>query len=171
MIEIKLTGDNALLFLQNEANSSDNLVDLQSKYRNLSEAYNKLQEDYNKLVNTKVSSKVLKDSEILDSMNSNPFTKQHKEDREIVNIPTKLKSRLSKKDREDLDVLATGKFRSSAKLSQFASQRNLRESTVETYINKHSDDKYKLVHGSEIKPYQVWENGSIDPTAMYITMR
>jgi hypothetical protein len=165
MIEIKLSGDNALLFLQNEANSSDVIKELETKYSTLVNSYNELQEAYNNLVNAKVPDRLLRDEEIANSANSNPFVKEKK--------PSvhKYKTRLSKQDKIDLDKLASNKFRSSSKLSQFASHRNLRESTVETYINKHSGGRYKLVHGSEIKSYQVWENANIDTTAMYITMR
>jgi len=82
----------------------------------------------------------------------------------------KYKSRLAKQDRLDLDEYASEKVRSNCKLSQFAMKRNLREVTVITYINKHSDNKYKLVKGKDIPKWDRWANASIVDDELYIRL-
>ena len=169
MIEITLKGEDALQYIQNEKIVDARVVDLletiekqrkeieQLKSAEMPTASAKVKEDSKKLSNK--SGKILF---------SHRDTTPVEEPEVVEELPVKYKSRLSKKDRQELDAIANEKFRSNAKLDQFALKRNLRTSTVKTYIEKHSEGKYKLIKGTDIKSYMIWPNAVIEAESLYI---
>lgn len=172
MIEIKLTEEDALQYIQNEKLQDANYDSLLEIYNKLLADFNELQEHHKALSkeSKKISSKALKDSEIIKHTDGRPKKEfNHVATEPTKEEPVKYKSRLNKKDRAELDTLAKEKFRSNAKLEQFAKKRNLRPVTVKTYIDKHSEGKYRLILGDDIREYQKWPNAVIEKRCYYIT--
>jgi len=175
MIEIKLMGGDAQDYLDGIHENTSTITqllqeigELKDKLRNVTSA---------EMPRSTTSSKILSDAKKLTDIKSerskpNPF--MAKEPRDIVETPTaetveiKYKSRLSKQDKIDLHDYAMNKVRSNCRVDQFAMKRRLRAVTVETYIDRHSNGKYKVVPGSDIKKWDIWDNAVVDPEKLYI---
>ena len=168
MIEIKLTGDDAQDYLDGTYDSSPTIEELLQEIGKLKSTLKE---------STPTSSKILSDAKKLTDIKSerskpNPFTA--KKPKGIIETPTaetvefKYKSRLSKQDKIDLHDYAMNKVRSNCRVDQFAMKRRLRAVTVETYIDRHSNGKYKAVLGSDIKKWDIWDNAVVDPEKLYI---
>lgn len=82
-------------------------------------------------------------------------------------VREKKKTRLNKKDMELLHKLTEGKVKASCSVTVFAAQRDLSPKTVETYINKHSKGKYKLVLGKDVKKSKIWPGASVHKEDVY----
>ena len=178
MIEIKLTGDDAQDYLDGTYDSSPTIEELLQEIGKLRST---LKESTTKppliSVSTPTSSKILSDAKKLTDIKSerskpNPFTA--KKPKGIIETPTaetvefKYKSRLSKQDKIDLHDYAINKVCSNCRVDKFAMKRRLRAVTVETYIDRHSNGKYKAVLGSDIKKWDIWDNAVVDPEKLYI---
>ena len=175
MIEIKLMGGDAQDYLDGIHENTSTITqllqeigELKDKLRNATSA---------EMPRPTTSAKILSDAKKLTDIKSersrpNPF--MTKEPKDIVETPTaetvevKYKSRLSKQDEIDLHDYAMNKVRSNCRVDQFAMKRRLRAVTVETYIDRHSNGKYKIVLGSDIKKWDIWDNGVVDPEKLYI---
>ena len=191
MIEIKLMGGDAQDYLDGIHENTSTITqllqeigELKAKLSNATSA---------EMPRSTTSAKILSDAKKLTDIKServkgNPFGPSKgstgfsdipnpfmvKEPKDIVETPTaetvefKYKSRLSKQDKIDLHDYAMNKVRSNCRVDQFAMKRRLRAVTVETYINRHSNGKYKVVPGSEIKKWDIWDNAVVDPEKLYI---
>jgi hypothetical protein len=175
MIEIKLMGGDAQDYLDGIHENTSTITqllqeigELKAKLRNATSA---------EMPKGTVSPKILADAKKLTDIKSerskpNPF--MAKEPKDIVETPTaetvevKYKSRLSKQDEIDLHDYAMNKVRSNCRVDQFAMKRRLRAVTVETYIDRHSNGKYKVVPGSDIKKWDIWDNAVVDTEKLYI---
>jgi hypothetical protein len=174
MIEIKLTGDDAQDYLDGTYDSSSTIEELLQEIGKLRST---LKESTTKppliSVSTPTSSKILSDAKKLTDIKSerskpNPFTTKEPRDMVEPTVEVKYKSRLSKQDKIDLHDYAINKVRSNCRVDQFAMKRRLRAVTVETYIDRHSNGKYKVVLGSDIKKWDIWDNAVVDPEKLYI---
>lgn len=177
MIEIKLTEEDAIQYIQDDRLKSSQDVQLLKDYENLKKisgevrlAYITLQKKYDELKSQQVSPRIEEDTKKLDEIFKSTSSKKFSPKPIVTEATPKLKTRLSKADRQALDKYAREKFRSNAKVSQFAMKRNLRPSTVETYINKHSNNIYKMVLGKTISPLSIWNNAVIEPNELYFTV-
>jgi len=174
MIEIKLTGDDAQDYLDGTYDSSSTIEELLQEIGKLRST---LKESTPKppliSVSTPTSSKILSDAKKLTDIKSerskpNPFTTKKPRVMVEPTVEVKYKSRLSKQDKIDLHDYAMNKVRSNCRVDQFAMKRRLRAVTVETYIDRHSNGKYKAVLGSDIKKWDIWDNAVVDPEKLYI---
>ena len=164
MIEIKLTGDDAQDYLDGTCNSSSTIEELLQEIGKLKSTLKE---------STPTSSKILSDAKKLTDIKSerskpNPFTTKKPRVMVEPTVEVKYKSRLSKQDKIDLHDYAMNKVRSNCRVDQFAMKRRLRAVTVETYIDRHSNGKYKAVLGSDIKKWDIWDNAVVDPEKLYI---
>ena len=164
MIEIKLTGDDAQDYLDGTCNSSSTIEELLQEIGKLRSTLKE---------STPTSSKILSDAKKLTDIKSerskpNPFTTKKPRVMVEPTVEVKYKSRLSKQDKIDLHDYAMNKVRSNCRVDQFAMKRRLRAVTVETYIDRHSNGKYKAVLGSDIKKWDIWDNAVVDPEKLYI---
>jgi hypothetical protein len=175
MIEIKLMGGDAQDYLDGIHENTSTITqllqeinELKDKLRNVTSA---------EMSRSTTSAKILSDAKKFTDIKSerskpNPF--MAKEPKDIVETPTaetvevKYKSRLSKQDKIDLHDYAMNKVRSNCRVDQFSMKRRLRAVTVETYIDRHSNGKYKVVPGSDIKKWDIWDNAVVDPEKLYI---
>jgi hypothetical protein len=175
MIEIKLMGGDAQDYLDGIHENTSTITqllqeigELKAKLSNATSA---------EMPRSTTSAKILSDAKKLTDIKSerskpNPF--MAKEPRDIVETPTaetiefKYKSRLSKQDKIDLHDYAMNKVRSNCRVDQFAMKRRLRAVTVETYIDRHSNGKYKVIPGTEIKKWDIWDNAVVDAEKLYI---
>jgi len=164
MIEIKLTGDDAQDYLDGTYDSSPTIEELLQEIGKLKSTLKE---------STPTSSKILSDAKKLTDIKSerskpNPFTTKKPRVMVEPTVEVKYKSRLSKQDKIDLHDYAMNKVRSNCRVDQFAMKRRLRAVTVETYIDRHSNGKYKAVLGSDIKKWDIWDNAVVDPEKLYI---
>jgi hypothetical protein len=164
MIEIKLTGDDAQDYLDGTYDSSSTIEELLQEIGKLRSTLKE---------STPTSSKILSDAKKLTDIKSerskpNPFTTKKPRVMVEPTVEVKYKSRLSKQDKIDLHDYAMNKVRSNCRVDQFAMKRRLRAVTVETYIDRHSNGKYKAVLGSDIKKWDIWDNAVVDPEKLYI---
>lgn len=164
MIEIKLTGDDAQDYLDGTYDSSSTIEELLQEIGKLKSTLKE---------STPTSSKILSDAKKLTDIKSerskpNPFTTKKPRVMVEPTVEVKYKSRLSKQDKIDLHDYAMNKVRSNCRVDQFAMKRRLRAVTVETYIDRHSNGKYKAVLGSDIKKWDIWDNAVVDPEKLYI---
>ena len=164
MIEIKLTGDDAQDYLDGTYDSSPTIEELLQEIGKLRSTLKE---------STPTSSKILSDAKKLTDIKSerskpNPFTTKKPRVMVEPTVEVKYKSRLSKQDKIDLHDYAMNKVRSNCRVDQFAMKRRLRAVTVETYIDRHSNGKYKAVLGSDIKKWDIWDNAVVDPEKLYI---
>ena len=164
MIEIKLTGDDAQDYLDGTYDSSPTIEELLQEIGKLKSTLKE---------STPTSSKILSDAKKLTDIKSerskpNPFTTKKPRVMVEPTVEVKYKSRLSKQDKIDLHDYAMNKVRSNCRVDQFAMKRRLRAVTVETYIDRHSNGKYKVVPGSDIKKWDIWDNAVVDPEKLYI---
>jgi len=184
MIEIKLMGGDAQDYLDGVHENTSTITQL---LQEIGELKTKLSNATSaEMPRSTTSSKILSDAKKLTDIKServkgNPFgpSKGSTGFSDIPNLDTakeptvgtvefKYKSRLSKQDKIDLHDYAMNKVRSNCRVDQFAMKRRLRAVTVETYIDRHSNGKYKVVPGSDIKKWDIWDNAVVDPEKLYI---
>ncbi len=196
MIKIELSGDEALHYLQNENKEEIKYTQLLKEFNEfkqtttlLGKKYVNLQEKYDKLLanttdtlnNITKSSRVKHDTELandIKSKNSVFTTPKHMDStikrspfeiKEVISNIPKYKSRLSKLGQESLDELSKGKLRSRCNVKQFAARFNVRPATVCTFIEKHSNNKYKLILGKDVPKKDIWDGATVEPKELYFT--
>ena len=165
MISITLTDEDALSYIQNEKIGDVKYEELSQHFSIALKQYDNIKAKYDALVAQQVPPKVSTDVAKLASMEKKPSPFKHVEP---IAHTIKYKSRLSKQDKLDLDMLAREKCRSNCEIEQFAAKRSLRPKTVATYINKHSDEQYILIEGCSIPDSDLWKNATIRADRLYI---
>ena len=196
-IEITLKGDMALAYIQNEKLGDASIAVMQDKIAELEIDVQKAEdramyyydlytnESIEHTTNVKVPThlkeqlakhKAIKELGVKDTTDQSSINILSEEEIDMlldVDIPEskpKYKSRLVKQDRLDLDEYVKGKCTEKCNLTRFAKDRNVRESTIITYVGKHSDNKYRLVTGVDVSKWDRDTNNPLDDHSTYIRL-
>jgi len=165
-ITITLTGAAALDYIKAEKHDNYTVEVLQNKLNALQYKYDELASQQNPYRLLKESDiRIDRDTELAKDVQTIP-----PEIKTAIEAPTvKLKTRLSKADKIDLEVLSKRNFTSDHRVDKFAKARNVRPSTVITYIIKHSKGAFTLVKGSSIKQGDYGFKLAVAKEALYFT--